>query len=126
VASRKIQKYYNNRYCEFGITAVQSLVLLSLLEDDGQNIRNLAQKLSIDSSVTGLIDRLEKEQLVKRVVDAQDRRSFQIFLTKKGKKIANCIFPIAMQTDGILRSRTDGSDQNFIDNILEELDNMLE
>ncbi len=126
VASRKIQKYYNNRYFEFGITAVQSLVLLSLLEEDGQNIRNIAQKLSIDSSVTGLIDRLEKEQLVKRVIDAQDRRSFQIFLTEKGKEIANSIFPIAMQTDAILRSRIDGSNHNFMDNILDELDNMLE
>lgn len=48
-----------------------------------------------------------------------------IFLTEKGKEIADCMFPIAMQTDAILRYRTDGSDQNFIDNILEELDNML-
>jgi DNA-binding MarR family transcriptional regulator len=89
-AGRKIQRYYNNRLAEHGITIGQSFILLSLRQRDGQNVKELAEKLAIDSSaITGLVDRLEKVDLVERRADERDRRALRIHLTGKGAKLVN-------------------------------------
>lgn len=89
-AARKIQRYYNSRLSEHGITIGQSFILLSLNERDGQNVKELAEKLAIDSSaITGLVDRLEKEDLVERRADERDRRALRIHLTEKSAKLVS-------------------------------------
>jgi DNA-binding MarR family transcriptional regulator len=104
-AARKIQKYYNNKYAEYGITVAQSFILFSLLENDGLYVKSLAERLIIDSSaITGLVDRLEKENLVERRVDPEDRRAFRIFLTEKGRNLANTISPIALEFNEKLKA----------------------
>jgi MarR family transcriptional regulator, organic hydroperoxide resistance regulator len=47
------------------------------------------------SSITRIIDFLEKEKYVERRNDKTDRRSFNIFLTKQGKEIYLKLFEIA-------------------------------
>lgn len=104
-AARKIQKYYNNRFAEFGITIAQSFILFALLENNGLNVKSLAELLDLDSSaITGLVDRLEKEKLVERRVDLRDRRAFRIHLTRKGKSLAEKVFPIAVEYNEKLKT----------------------
>ena len=51
-------------------------------------MKPLAEKLSITTgSLTVMIDRLEKSGYVQRRKDPQDRRAFNIVLTRKGLKI---------------------------------------
>ena len=67
------------------VTLAQSGVLFLLEEADGRKMNELSAGLRIDNSTTtGLIDRLEKLKLVKRVPNPKDRRSMKIFLTPKG------------------------------------------
>lgn len=104
-ASRKMQKYYNSRLAEHGITIAQSFIILSLLEKDEQNVKDLAERLAIDSSaITGLVDRLEKEGLVERRVDPTDRRAFQIVLTTKGMELAEALRPVAVEFNENLKN----------------------
>jgi len=49
--------------------------------------------LMTGGNVTGVVDRLEQKGLVRRVVDAQDRRTFFIHLTDAGMKLITEIFP---------------------------------
>ncbi len=103
-ASRKMQKYYNSKLAEHGITIAQSFIVLSLLEKDGQNVKELAECLSIDSSaITGLVDRLEKEGLVERRVDPNDRRAFRIVLTTGGRELAEGLLPVAVEFNDNLK-----------------------
>lgn len=125
-AIRKIVKYYNNAYSEYGVTVAQSFILLSLLEEDGQNIKTLAERLSLDSSaVTGLVDRLEKEQLVRRSVDIEDRRAFQIFLTENGREVSEAILPIARQVNDHLRNGINSDMQVILEDYLDNIDRYL-
>lgn len=125
-ATRKIQKYYNSKYSELGITAAQSFVLFSLLRKDGQNFKDIAEDVNLDSSaITGLVDRLEKEQLVKRVVDPDDRRAFCIYLTDRGRQIAEKANIIADQTNKKLRSFGNKEQQDFLENFLVSIDKLL-
>ena len=65
-----------------GITPGQMIVLYTLYKKDGASITDLSKRCYLDNStLTGLMDRLERLQLVQRVDVPGDRRAFSIFLT---------------------------------------------
>ncbi|MGE5422115.1 MAG: MarR family winged helix-turn-helix transcriptional regulator [Ignavibacteriales bacterium] len=88
-AMRKIDKYLSATLDKFGISVPQSFVLFSLLEEDGSTLKEVGSKCQIDSSsMTVLVDKLENEGLVERKLDSQDRRAIRVFLTAKGRALA--------------------------------------
>jgi len=65
-----------------GVTPGQLIVLYALYKKDGESITELSRRCFLDNStLTGLIDRLERLHLVSRVDVPGDRRAFSIFLT---------------------------------------------
>ncbi|MGM9924553.1 MAG: MarR family winged helix-turn-helix transcriptional regulator [Bacillus sp. (in: firmicutes)] len=78
---RELLKYYT-------ITPPQFIALQWLLEDGDMTIGELSTKMYLAcSTTTDLIDRMEKNRLVLRVKDEQDRRVVRIQLLKEGKRI---------------------------------------
>ena len=69
---------------EMQISPGQMVVLYSLFNKDNISISELSKNILLDNStLTGLIDRLERLNLVLRVNTPNDRRSYQIVLTEK-------------------------------------------
>jgi DNA-binding MarR family transcriptional regulator len=67
------------------ITPAQAGILFLLRKND-HTMTALSRILSIDNSaITGLVDRLEKSGLAKRTTNPDDRRTFLIRITEKGK-----------------------------------------
>ncbi|MCP3953040.1 MAG: MarR family transcriptional regulator [Desulfobacterales bacterium] len=67
------------------ITPVQAGILF-LLRKTALTMTRLSQILAIDNSaITGLVDRLEKAGLAERTTNPDDRRTYLIRITKKGK-----------------------------------------
>ncbi|MFZ5643230.1 MAG: MarR family winged helix-turn-helix transcriptional regulator [Bacillota bacterium] len=84
---RKVQRYYENNLSSFGVTPVQFYVLSALWENDGVKFKDLARSLNMDgSTLTGILDRMERLELVERRDDPEDRRSLLIFLKEKAKE----------------------------------------
>lgn len=122
-AARKIQRYYNAKLGEYGITIGQSFILLSLLERDGRNVKELAERLLIDSSaITGLVDRLEKEELVERRPDERDRRALRIHLTPKGALLARELEPTADEVNRSLGNGLSPSEMQALDKFFRMVD----
>ncbi|MFT3803562.1 MAG: MarR family transcriptional regulator [Burkholderiaceae bacterium] len=70
-------------------------VLLFLLDaaPDGLAPNTLAERAGVTrATVTGLLDGLERESLIERRADADDRRALRIRLTRKGKRVAGTVF----------------------------------
>lgn len=70
-------------------------VLLFLLDAAGEALspNALAQQAGVTrATVTGLLDGLEREALVERHADADDRRALRIELTRQGKQLARRLF----------------------------------
>lgn len=85
---RRIHQVYERELSQLGITRVQSYVLLTLFNEDGLKIKELAERTGLDSSaLTGILDRLEKSGFVQRVMDQEDRRSINICLTPQGSAL---------------------------------------
>lgn len=111
--SRKISRSYNAECSKYGITATQSFVILDLLDHDGSSVKDIAYRIQLDSpAVTGVIDRLYKENLVQRIEDPSDRRSLQIFLTPKGSKLAEELVPMSEEFN---RNIKEGFDLDEVD-----------
>jgi DNA-binding MarR family transcriptional regulator len=69
------------------------LTVVKILETIGDlSLSELSDKIrSQNSTVTGIIDRMEREDLVERVRSNEDRRVIRIHLTEKGAKLARDI-----------------------------------
>ena len=67
------------------LTVPQATVLFLLKEKDGRMMSELGQVLGVDNSaMTGLVDRLEKADFVRREAKREDRRALLIRITPAG------------------------------------------
>ena len=95
--TKELNKIYN-------VSAAQINCLLALHENGPLPPSQIAKYVMVNSStVTGIIDRLEKKDLVKRLRISQDRRVITVELTKTGKMLAeNAPSPIQQKIiDGL-------------------------
>jgi DNA-binding MarR family transcriptional regulator len=80
-----------------GLTYPQYLVMLLLWEADGLAVKEIGQRLGLDSgTLTPLLKRLEAAGLLTRARDGKDERQVRIALTLKGRALesqAAAIFP---------------------------------
>ncbi|WMJ80177.1 MarR family transcriptional regulator [Clostridium sp. MB40-C1] len=71
-----------------GVYPGQPPMLIALYHKDGQSQKELADKLKIKpSTITVMLRRMEKAQLVERRLDVEDQRVSRVYLTHQGKKI---------------------------------------
>ena len=69
-----------------GLTARQALVLLSCDLEEANTMAELASLYGLEaSSITRLVDRLEKKRLIERTRSRSDRRKTILSLTPQGK-----------------------------------------
>lgn len=77
---------------QFGLTGQQSLVLHLLLNNGSMSSADLSRLMYVTpSNMTGIIDRLERKDLIKRVRKEGDRRVALITLTENGMKLSEDI-----------------------------------
>ncbi len=101
------------RDLELDITTEQWVILDSLHQQDGQSQTDLANSNFKDApTLSRIIDLMCKKDLTQRQRSEEDRRSFNIFLTKKGRKIYQKAYPqiIALRQTGWKNL----SDEDFI------------
>ena len=68
------------------ITLSQFYVLITIFHNNGCKMSSLANEMSLSpGAMTGLVDRLEKQDLVKRTHDTRDRRAVTVWLSDEGK-----------------------------------------
>ena len=93
--SRLITKAYKPFLEEMGLTYPQYLVLLVLWENDNISMNTIGEKLLLNSNtLSPLVKRMEKLELLRRKRSEKDERSVFIQLTEKGKKLKHNAVPI--------------------------------
>ena len=84
-ATNSIIRYYRIYLNEIEITYTQYLVLLVLWESENCSIKDIAKTLKLDSpTITPIVQKLEKMNLVKRQRSDKDERMVLVSLTKAG------------------------------------------
>ncbi len=103
-STNAITKLFNQKLSKLGLTYPQFLILLVLWESDGLTVKNLSQKLALDSgTVTPVLKRLEKGGFLSRKRSTIDERVVNVFLTEQAKnleqEVAEIQKKVACQTE---------------------------
>lgn len=102
-ASRLITRLYQPHLKKIDLTYLQYIVMLVMWEREKIVLKELGELLYLDSgTLSPLIKKLEKKDLVKKQRSEQDERVLEVEITKKGKKLKekakNIPFEIAEET----------------------------
>ena len=105
------------------ITPAQAGILFLLRKND-HTMTNLSRILAIDNSaITGLVDRLEKSGLAHRTANPDDRRTYLIRITEKGKAAIEDAYVTIRRVNEEIKS---GFSENEIETFKSVLDKILE
>jgi DNA-binding MarR family transcriptional regulator len=84
--SQAFSRVYKPGLDQIGLTYPQYLVLLVLWEQDDRTVKQIGDRLHLDSgTLTPLLKRLEAAGIVRRQRDTKDERQVRISLTPKGQ-----------------------------------------
>ncbi len=125
-AHNNLFKHLNKlmKVAELPITPEQFGLMTHLWKQDGLSQQELAVLTARDrANVTRIIDILEREAIVERRDDANDRRVFKIFLTKKGKELEAPTAAIAQQA---IKEATQGITKDEIEICMKVLRQTIE
>ena len=87
-ASRAVVQAYGPLLEPLGVTYPQYIALLVLWESDGLSVKQLGERLQLDSgTLTPLLKRLEARGLLERRRATSDERVVEIFLTTQGRAL---------------------------------------
>jgi MarR family transcriptional regulator, organic hydroperoxide resistance regulator len=82
-----VSRMYNLEAAQHNGTIAIGHFLLNVDSQEGSYASDIAPRLGTEStSLSRIIDSLEKEKLIKRKADKDDRRRIKILLTAKGKQ----------------------------------------
>lgn len=87
---------FNSRLKAYGISPEQWSLLFRVVEKSGLTQKELSDSTYKDqANITRSIDRLIQKGLMKRVPNAQDRRSFNLFPTEEAAVLVDKVIPIS-------------------------------
>jgi DNA-binding MarR family transcriptional regulator len=83
-----------------GVTTGQFPVLLALWEQEGATQSQLAERLAVEQpTMANTLKRMERDGLITRVPDAEDRRQAHVYLTPRGRSLEEVLTSSARQTN---------------------------
>ncbi|MDD5938514.1 MAG: MarR family transcriptional regulator [Clostridiales bacterium] len=88
VAQHEVHQNISEKLSQFNITPGQYGVLNCLWQYGSCTPREIAQTLRLENStISGVLDRMQKRGLIDRVVDPNDRRSVRVITTEEGSSL---------------------------------------
>ena len=113
---------FRERLTPFGITPPQFSLLAFLWMEDGLSQAELCEKSHVDrATMVGLIDRLEKDGLVRRMPNAGDRRAYKVCLTDRGRALEPELCGIAEEVTGLLTQKLKKSEVEYLKELLNKV-----
>ncbi|MCK4723962.1 MAG: MarR family transcriptional regulator [Dehalococcoidia bacterium] len=119
---RRVYDHYEKRLSPFSLTPPQYFVFNALWMGDGISVGELGERVSLDSStLTGVIDRMQRSGYVERQLNPQDRRSVLVFLTAKARELGPRIVEFADELDATLRHPFSNEEMDTFERVLRSL-----
>jgi DNA-binding MarR family transcriptional regulator len=101
ILNKRYEKLQRDNIQKLELTPTQLFILRELWRSDGQQFKDLADTCSCSrSTITGVVDTMEKKDLVSRESNPADRRSLLVKLTIKGKNLKIETPPLESMVNG--------------------------
>lgn len=118
----------NQNFIKEGLdmTAEQLKMLVVLWKEDGMTQNELGESVGkFKTSVTKLVDNLEKRKLIQRRPHPSDRRSNMVCLTELGKNIKKQLLPIIEKTLEKAHNNISNDELITFHNVLDKIEKNL-
>lgn len=125
-----IERFANTRLPEAGVPAGVSVARANLLlavhaarEHDGSTrMVDIALDLGVTGrTLTTMVDALEKQGLLARVPDPDDRRAIQLELTEEGESLVGPLADVMASASEVILSPLDAAEQATLSRLLTRL-----
>lgn len=98
---------------EFGVAPGQFAPLVMLFEEDGLTQAELCRRINVEQpTMANTLERMERDGLVKRKADSDDRRRAHVFLTTRAKDIQAQVMEAARAVSNRTVTRLSASEQD--------------
>ena len=83
-------QYLSGKLAEYDLTPSQYGVLSCLCQREFATPKQISEILCLETStISGVLDRMQKKGLIDRVINKEDRREVRVIPTEKGKALQN-------------------------------------
>ncbi|MFB6802377.1 MarR family winged helix-turn-helix transcriptional regulator [Peribacillus butanolivorans] len=87
-SQNKVFKYFSKLLEEFGVTPAQYGVLNCLWREGQLSPKQIGEMVYLEApTVSGILDKMQKAELIERSVDPKNRRNVLVMATQKSKEI---------------------------------------
>jgi DNA-binding MarR family transcriptional regulator len=125
--SQLLARRFTERLEPLGLTPFHWVVLCCLWEEDGLPTSSIGEKLQqVGGTLTGVLDRMEERDLIRRERDRRDRRIWRIWLTDAGKELEAVLPPIAVEIrEEAMRGISYADREQFCKTLNQSIKNLL-
>ncbi|EKQ57504.1 MULTISPECIES: MarR family winged helix-turn-helix transcriptional regulator [unclassified Clostridium] len=125
ILSKRIHRTISKEAVQYGLTDVQAKILAFIrFNSDKRDIfqRDIEEEFAIRrSSVTSVLQLMEKNGLVKRVSVSEDARLKKIVLTEKGLEIQRNVYEFILKFEKSLRDELSEDEFNILVALIDRL-----
>ena len=101
----------------------QGKILECLMEEEGVSPKELGVRCVIDkSTITSLINKMEKQGFIKRTNDKTDKRAINIWLTDTGRMLGKKVLKNGQDIDNAVLKNLSPEQRKDLENILKILE----
>ena len=87
-AQHTVFQYFSGCLEKYDITPAQYGVLSCLCDKEYSTPKQISEELCLEmSTISGVLDRMQKKELIERVVNEKDRRGVRVMATEKGNAL---------------------------------------
>lgn len=125
IKRRKVQAFL----LSIGLTPGQgqARILAFLSSNSPVTQRELADACMLDvTTMSRTLDKMEKQEVIRRTRDSKSRRSYQISLTRKGEEKAAQVNRAFSKLEEILKRNLDGQEVSTLQSLLGKVEKNLE
>lgn len=121
-ASKIMNDAFNNVVLKYGLTRSQCVALYYIDLDGSTNQKDLAKKMNVrESTMTGLLERMERDELIERKPDKQDMRRNTISLSNIGEDKLSEISQVTEEFVKEATSKISDKDMEIYQKVLDQM-----
>lgn len=121
-AQHSVFQYMKKNLAQFDITPIQYGVLGCIWEFDMHNPKDIAAHLGVENStISGILERMENKGLIRRMIDSTDRRFIHIELTEVSRNLEVPVRTVVAEVDRVVLKQFDEKEIEILKNMLRRI-----
>ncbi|WP_431030378.1 MarR family winged helix-turn-helix transcriptional regulator [Lysinibacillus sp. LZ02] len=122
VSQNKVFKYFSKLLEEYGVTPAQYGVLNCLWREGQLSPKQIGEMVYLEApTVSGILDKMQKADLIERSVDPKNRRNVLVVATQKSNEIRDKVEATTINLNNVVLQNLSDSDKIVLKKALDTI-----